>query len=837
MAVSAEKAIVLAEDAADESWIPKIDMVFETDEKAYQFYCLYGKEMGFGVRKHLVKRRSSGIVYSRVFCCYKEGFCRTLKPGKRPRPDRRTGCRAHITVRLMDDGRFRISDFEPNHNHDLVTANILVEESDKTNDSVATETVSAKNMARAVIPRPSPKTYLPSKSMNATRAGGTGAVMRYVQRGVQESRPTRSLVAASENNIPAGEHWVPKIDMEFEDDQEAYQFYVNYANGVGFSVRKHLVKRRASGVIYSREYVCHKEGFRKKLEGEEGRNPKLYDRTGCPAGMTIKIAKNGKYRVSKFEPKHNHGLIVPSKAHMLKWRWRRRAINPPPDLMQIEEGPGVEPEPSDEHVDRQVENFRQPFISDGYKNYIPSKRTNSMRLGDVGALMQYLQEKQSCDPSFYYAVQLDPYDQVTNVLWADAKSMVDFEFFGDILCLDTTSKLSDHGRPFAPFVGVNHHKQPIVFAAALLYDYSKESYKWLFETFKTAMCGKQPKVILTDRSSEVHDAVTMVWPGTTHRVCVWHIYNDAEKHLNFVFQASTTFAKDFSRCLFDCEDEEEFLFEWKTMLQDYDLHKNDWLKKLYDDREKWALPYGRQTFCADIKTTLVRENMSSMLKEYLNRDLDLLDFFKHYDRIVDEQRTSEIQADLSVHQNISQFPSSRMLRQAANAYTPAVFKMFQMEFELSMDCMVYSCGQVGTTFEYKVTTENPREYTVRFDSSNGTVECSCKRFEFTGIQCRHVLKTLDIINVKELPPQYIMKRWTPNAKVMNLRDNCELAINNDVSSALARRYSSLCCIFNKIAVRAAESVDTYTFIESLSDRLMDQVYQILQTRPPEDPDV
>nr|CAD1836868.1 unnamed protein product [Ananas comosus var. bracteatus] len=89
----------------DDAWVPKIGMVFENDEKAYHFYCHYGKEMGFGVRKHLVKRRSSGLVYSRVFSCYKEGYCRTTKEGKKPRPDARSGCQAHMTVKIMDDGR------------------------------------------------------------------------------------------------------------------------------------------------------------------------------------------------------------------------------------------------------------------------------------------------------------------------------------------------------------------------------------------------------------------------------------------------------------------------------------------------------------------------------------------------------------------------------------------------------------------------------------------------------------------------------------------------------------------------------------------------------------
>ncbi|XP_010930750.1 protein FAR1-RELATED SEQUENCE 5 [Elaeis guineensis] len=829
-----EQPVSFVGNASDESWVPKIDMVFESDEKAYQFYCLYGKEMGFGVRKHLVKRRSSGLVYSRVFSCYKEGFSRTAKQGKRARPDARSGCQAHMTVRIMNDGGFRVSEFEPKHNHELA-ANALTAVPEVADDSGTMPQAAHKNVGKQAIVRPSLRNYIPSKSFNAMKPGGTGAVMRYVQRSMQDGRSDSLSLCHPMGDAAVNESWVPKIGLEFEDDEAAYQFYINYAAGIGFSVRKHLVKRRASGIIYSRMYVCHKEGFRRKKDEQRGRCPKPYERTGCLASMTIKITKNGRYCVTEFEPKHNHALVIPSKAHLFRWRWRRGLIATQADLMDLAEELEASPKPSKEQMDEQDESCQNPaFLSSDYKNYIPSKRMNAMKLGDAGAVMQYVHEKQVADPSFYYALQLDCDDRVTNIFWADAKSMVDFEYFGDALCLDTTYKTSDYGRPFSHFIGVNHHKQAIIFGAAFLYDETEESFKWLFDTFKTAMSGKQPRLILTDRSGAMSSAIAAAWPGTTHRLCVWHMYNSATKHLNFVFQGSVTFARDFSKCLYDYEDEDEFLLGWKTMLENYDLHSNEWLAKLYEDREKWALAYGRQIFCADMKTALIKESMNNMLKELLDAERDLSDFFKHYDEIVFERRQAELQADIHARQNIQMTLSSRMLRQAANAYTPEVLKIFQREFELSMDCLVYACGQVETTFEFKVTVEdNPKQYTVRYDSSNGMVTCSCKKFEFVGIQCRHVLKTLDIINIKELPPGYILKRWTKDAKVANRRANHEVAIDGGTKSTHANRYSSLCCIFNKIAVRAAETVESYTFIESLSDQLMEQVYKILQTRPPQ----
>ncbi|XP_020253131.1 protein FAR1-RELATED SEQUENCE 5-like [Asparagus officinalis] len=761
------------ENAADDSWVPRNDMVFESDEKAYQFYCLYAKEMGFGVRKHFVKRRSSGLVYSRVFCCYKEGFCRSLKEGKKPRPDSRTGCKAHITVRIMDDGRFRVTEFDPNHNHELI-AKANETETEPIDKPASVKKAAKKNVNYRSISR----SYIPSKPTNFT------------------------------------DDRVPRVDMEFENDEEAYNFYFNYAINIGFSVRKHLIKRRASGLIYSRTYCCHKEGHtRKRDEQVQERNPKPYDRSGCLASMTIKITKSGRYRVIVFEPKHNHALVVPTKAHLFKWQWRRGLIKSPNDQRL-----------SSEQAETQV------------PTSITSHNKNAMMVGDVGAILQYMQEKQAEDPFFYYALRLEQDDQLMSVFWTDGKSKVDFDYFDDVICFDTSYKTSDYRRPFALFIGVNHHKQAIIFGQALTYDETVESFKWLFEAFKSSMCGKQPKLILTEKSEAISNAIAEVWPGTIHRFCVWQLYNNAVKHLNFVFEGSTTFAKDFSRCIYEIEEEEQFVSEWKSLLEKYDLNSNTLLANLYEDREKWSLAYERHAFYGDVKSVLVKDNMNDALKKYLDSE-NLLEFFKHYENIVKEQLYAELQADFNARQGLVKTHASRMLRQASNVYTPAVLKVFQAEFDMSIDYMVYNCGQIGTVFEYKVTAEDhPNEFIVTFDSSNGSIFCSCKKFEVAGIQCRHVLKVLDIINIKELPPKYILKRWTKDAKATNQGEVTDSAVNSDSKSSKSKRYRTLCSLLNKVAEKASGTVESYNFVENLSDQLMDQVCKLLlQSARPEKP--
>lgn len=593
----------------------------------------------------------------------------------------------------------------------------------------------------------------------------------------------------------------PIVGMLFENEDKAYEYYINYAGNKGFSVRKGWLDKAARNITRSRVYVCSREGYRPKNTLNEARA-----RTGCPARMAIKITGSGKYRVVEFVPDHNHQLAAPLDIQMLKSQRLLAKVQPR----------GIHQNAS--------------LIPLGYKNYLRAKRLKDMKRGDARAMMEYLQKMKGENPSFYYAMQIDEEDQMTNVFWADARSMMDYYYFGDVVCFDTSYKANDYGRPFAEFIGVNHHKQSVIFGAAFLYDESTESFKWLFETFKTAMCGKQPKTILTDNCAAITETIAAVWPGTVHQHCVWQIYQNAVKHLAHVFQGSEGFAHDLSSCLYDFEDEEEFLAAWETMLEKYNLKGNDWLAKLFEGREKWASVYGRQAFCADIQSTLRGENLSGLLKEYLNPEIELLQFFKRFESLVEEKRNTEVEADYHANQS-TPIIHPRLFPQTANVYTPAVFEIFRKEVELCMDCMVYSCREVGTSFEYEVTSkEKAKAHFVRFDSSDGTAICTCKKFEFMGIQCCHVLKVLHFKNIKELPPQCILQRWTKDAKAVSLRDNHGFAQDADHNSSISKRYNSLCRILYKIAERAAESIDTFMLMVGHSDRLLDQVEHILQAK-------
>lgn len=48
--------------------------------------------------------------------------------------------------------------------------------------------------------------------------------------------------------------------------------------------------------------------------------------------------------------------------------------------------------------------------------------------------------------------------------------------------------------------------------------------------------------------------------------------------------------------------------------------------------------------------------------------------------------------------------------------------------------------------------------------SSNCIKCSCSMFEFSGIQDRHVIKVLIIIDILTRLDEYILKRWIKNVK-------------------------------------------------------------------------
>ena len=128
-------------------------------------------------------------------------------------------------------------------------------------------------------------------------------------------------------------------------------------------------------------------------------------------------------------------------------------------------------------------------------------------------------------------IQVDEEDRLSSVFWVDTRSRITYNRFSDVVAFDTTYQVNQYKMPFAPFTGVNHHKQSVLFGCTLLSDETESTFIWLFTTWLEAMSGQQPGLIITDYDSAIGRAVERIFPQSRHRYCKWHIMSKMPREM------------------------------------------------------------------------------------------------------------------------------------------------------------------------------------------------------------------------------------------------------------------------------------------------------------------
>ncbi|KAG8371215.1 hypothetical protein BUALT_Bualt13G0064100 [Buddleja alternifolia] len=110
---SGEKLVTKCHPTILEEKIPKIDMEFDSEEAAYNFYNEYAKLVGFGIRRHYVHRDVMGKIIDRIFCCACQGHREKDKRDvevKSHRPKTRSGCDAMMKINCRQTGKYKVVD-------------------------------------------------------------------------------------------------------------------------------------------------------------------------------------------------------------------------------------------------------------------------------------------------------------------------------------------------------------------------------------------------------------------------------------------------------------------------------------------------------------------------------------------------------------------------------------------------------------------------------------------------------------------------------------------------------------------------------------------------------
>ncbi|XP_073313771.1 protein FAR1-RELATED SEQUENCE 5-like [Primulina huaijiensis] len=437
---------------------------------------------------------------------------------------------------------------------------------------------------------------------------------------------------------------------------------------------------------------------------------------------------------------------------------------------------------------------------------------------DAETLIDFFLSEKDKSSTFFFDYETDSDNRFIRCFWGDHVSRRAYTAFGDVVVFDTTYNTNEYGMIFAPFVGVNHHHKTIVFGCGFLSDEKTDSFDRLLNKFLEAMPKGAPNLIITDQDPAMTKAIGEVFPKTIHRYCLWHILNKFPDKLNPV-----TFRDHYQsikNVIVHSMTSIKFERSWEEVMNCANLVENDWLSLMYELRHKWVPTYFNHVFSAGMSSSQRSESSHAFFKKYVCSNNSLMDFIIRFNKALRHQRHNELVAD---HTDLNERPKVKsnwpMELQMVNVYTKNKWLEFQNEISLSHGYYVQQAS-IGIEFGvYNVInflgSSSAKHRLLTHDIQRDDISCSCMKFQFEGIPCRHMLAFFRINQVFHLHDQYILKRWTKDAKIGVHYTMAEQNVVDDPERCLMSRHMRLSC-------KASALIDVASFSDEGTNFLTEQ---------------
>ncbi|CAL8168014.1 unnamed protein product [Prunus armeniaca] len=520
----------------------------------------------------------------------------------------------------------------------------------------------------------------------------------------------------------------PAVGMKFDSLDLVYNFYNRYAFLAGFGIRLHSsFWGKNKKEILRKEFVCCKQGAYRNDETRERKRQRGISRCNCKAKIVVvKTHGSKKYTISLFAEGHNHKMTPSGRMHLLR---SHRHISDSTKVLTKQLGSVNIP------INQNVSIFEVQsggmdkigFIKKDMYN-LECSVNEKLRNHDVELVTEYFMAEQKKNEAFYFKIEGDGDNRFSRCFWADATSRRAYGFYGDVVVFDTTFNTNRYDLTFAPMLGVNNHGQTIVLACAFLSKETTESFIWMFEEFKKAMPGGEPKTIITDQDAAMSRAISIAFPTTFHRLCIWHI--TSKFSVKLPHSAYKEYWGEFQKAIWDTDNKDEFDAKWNIVVTKAGLTDHPW--------------------------------------QYISRKNSLMDFIIRFERALSHQRQKELVADhvdaFEVAQCILPMP---MNKQMATLYTRTMFQKFEQELIQSTACFLELKTEDASKVVFNVSERKNWETRVAevvYVKDSDHASCSCKRFEFVGIICKHILALFRRDQIEYMPDKYILKRWKKTAK-------------------------------------------------------------------------
>nr|XP_043621363.1 putative protein FAR1-RELATED SEQUENCE 10 isoform X2 [Erigeron canadensis] len=593
--------------------------------------------------------------------------------------------------------------------------------------------------------------------------------------------------------------FTPYVCQIFKTDDEAFEFYGNFARKNGFSIRKARSTESQNLGVYRRDFVCYRSGFnqpRKKANVEHPRDRKSV-RCGCDAKMylTKEIVDGAtQWYVSQFSNIHNHELLEDDQVRLLPAYRKIQEADQERILLLTKAGFPVNRIMKVLELEKGVQPGQLPFIEKDVRNFVRTcKKTvqendallTEKREIDMLALLEAFRDTAQQGDGFVYNYTTDENGKVENVAWAYGDSVRAFSVFGDVVTFETTYRSITYNMLLGVWFGIDNQGKAFLLGCVLLQDETAQSFSWALQAFIRFLRGNHPQTIVSDIDLALRDAIATELPNTKHVIGVWHVLSKLFSWFSLPLGLQYPEFKSEFELVCHLDNVEDFENQWNHLMARFGIESDKHMALLFSYRASWPVAYIRSYFLARTMTIDYVKSMDKFMKNILSPHSSFKTFF--------EQVTVAATRAFQNKERAPYPPIKTCLpleEHARNILSPYAFSALQQELVL---CMQYAASDMANG-SYLVRHYNKLEgeSLVIWIPDNEQVHCSCKEYEYSGILCRHSLRVLVLKNYFQIPDKYFPLRWRLNSSLVMSDDHLvPLDSNDECSEAFHSLTSNL----------------------------------------------
>ncbi|KAH7545370.1 hypothetical protein FEM48_Zijuj01G0086400 [Ziziphus jujuba var. spinosa] len=510
------------------------------------------------------------------------------------------------------------------------------------------------------------------------------------------------------DNTPSEAMVSPYVGMVFKSDDDAFEYYSNFARKNGFSIRKERSRLSPQLGIYKRDFVCYRSGFapvKKKPTGEHHRDRKSV-RCGCDAKMYLSkevVEGVSQWFVVQFSNVHNHELLEDDQVRLLPAYRKIHEADQERILLLSKAGFPIHRIVKVLELEKGIHGGQLPFLERDVRNFVQNRKKvvqendallTEKRENDTAELLEACKVTKEADEDFVYDFTVDENDK----------------------------------------------------------------------TFVRFMRGRYPQTVLTDFDPGLRDAIRSELPATKHVITLWNIQSKLSSWFSLPLGSRYAEFKSEFDALYRLESTEEFELQWNQMVSLFGLGTDKHIILLYSSRASWALSYMRGYFLARMATTVYLKSVDAFLKGVFNAQTCLRSFF--------EQVGISANFQNQTHQEMQYMYIKTCVpieEHARGILTPFAFNALQHELALAMQ---YSTSERpdGSYLVHHFKNLDADRLVIWIPEEEH-VHCSCKEFESSGTLCRHALRVLILKNYFQLPDKYYLNRWRRESSIVFYDDN------------------------------------------------------------------